>query len=122
MTSFLWTTNHTFPAFTLLLYLPAVAGTALIVLASCRASLLLAVIHAREVARVALEMESHLPGVNREDDAHRPRACGVECAGREKRRHVGTQPRTCVHSKVHVRGRLEGARAALHSGPDGRTD
>lgn len=42
---------------------------------------------------------------------------GVECAGREKRRHTwGTRPRTRVHSKVHVRGRLEGARAALHSG------
>lgn len=62
---FLWTTNHTFPAFTPLLYLRRYHT--LIVLASYRTSLLFAVIHAREVARVVLEMESHLPGENRKD-------------------------------------------------------
>lgn len=103
MTSFLRTTYHTFPAFTLFLYLRRRRYHANRVLASCRAFLPLA----REVSSFTLEKWQGLCSkwkvicLARIKRGHTsPRAYGIKCTGHTKKRKDGTWARS-----AHLRAR-----------------
>lgn len=112
MTSILRTTNHTFPAFTLFLYLRRYHANR--VLASCRAFLLLA----REVSSFTLEKwqglclkwKVILPGENQEDVQIHGRTELSERDTKKKKKKDGTWARNAALacSKVHIREHLEG--------------